>query len=86
MVASPGAPMQYEWPEDGEYSEEAWERITRPLEEVPQTFAHFQATKKTKKKTHHERKKKKIHKRKTSRHQLDGLLGILNRLLCVQQQ
>nr|AHN14907.1 ORF4 [Rodent Torque teno virus 1] len=86
MVASPGAPMQYDGPADGEYSEEAWERITRPLEEDPKTFAYFQATKKSKKKAHSKRKKKKVHHLKAHRHQLDGILGVLNRLLCLQQQ
>nr|AHN14863.1 ORF4 [Rodent Torque teno virus 1]AHN14867.1 ORF4 [Rodent Torque teno virus 1]AHN14871.1 ORF4 [Rodent Torque teno virus 1] len=83
MVANPRRPMQWEWPADGECDEAAWRRITRPIEETQHTFSAFQGQKKVQKKAKVKREKEKVHNKQEHRHQLDRILRILNRVICI---
>nr|AHN14923.1 ORF4 [Rodent Torque teno virus 1] len=83
MVANPARPLQWEWPTDGEYSEKAWKRITRPIEKMETKFSALQTTKKRKKKAKSKRQKKEIHNQQTRGNQPHRILRILNRGLCV---
>nr|AHN14895.1 ORF4 [Rodent Torque teno virus 1] len=83
MVANPRRPMQWEWPESGECSEADWRRITRPIEKTQHAFSAFQNQKKVQKKAKIKREKEKVHDKQEHRHQLDRVLRVLNRLICV---
>nr|AHN14878.1 ORF4 [Rodent Torque teno virus 1] len=83
MVANPRRPMQWKWPASGECDDADWNRITRPIEEAQFAFSAFQGQKKVQKKTKVKREKEKIHDEQEYRHQLDRVLRILNRLVCV---